>query len=164
MRYSLPTSGGTRIHLYLAATSSSVGASSQASGFLLSDIFSLENVEFVNKSFQFAEKHTKRQVTQHGWLSSLLGNGDKWIEIVYGEEEYFESDRIELPRQDKNLLYRHDKLSEPTKEWTLSYVLPESPFTSVLTVSRSHLSLRCKKKVSDIPARDGKIANLFNSV
>jgi hypothetical protein len=31
--------------------------------------------------------------------------------------------------------------TEPTKEGTLSFVLFESPFTSVSTVSRGHLSL-----------------------
>jgi hypothetical protein len=33
------------------------------------------------------ERHVKRQVTQHGSLPSLLGYGDKGIEIVYGEEK-----------------------------------------------------------------------------
>jgi hypothetical protein len=34
------------------------------------------------------ETHTKRQATQHGCLSSLLGNRVKGIEIVFGEEKY----------------------------------------------------------------------------
>jgi hypothetical protein len=33
------------------------------------------------------------------------------------------------PRQDKNLLYRHDESNEPTKEGPLSFVRFESPFT-----------------------------------
>ncbi len=33
------------------------------------------------------EIHTKRKATQHGCLPNLLGDGDKGIEIVYGEEE-----------------------------------------------------------------------------
>ncbi len=38
---------------------------------------------------QYSEKacpktHTKRQATRHGYLPSLLGDGDKGIEIVYG--------------------------------------------------------------------------------
>ncbi len=33
------------------------------------------------------ETHTKRQATQHGCLPSLLGDGDKGIEIVFGEEK-----------------------------------------------------------------------------
>jgi hypothetical protein len=32
------------------------------------------------------ETHTNRQATQHGCLSSLLGDRDKVIEIVNGEE------------------------------------------------------------------------------
>ncbi len=34
------------------------------------------------------ETQTKRQVTLHDCLPSLLGDGDKWIEIVYSEEKY----------------------------------------------------------------------------
>jgi hypothetical protein len=33
------------------------------------------------------ETHTKRHATQHGCLPNLLGDGDKGIEIVYGEEK-----------------------------------------------------------------------------
>ncbi len=33
------------------------------------------------------ETQTKRQATQHGFLSSLLGDGDKGIEKVYDEEK-----------------------------------------------------------------------------
>jgi hypothetical protein len=32
---------------------------------------------------------TKRQATQHGYLPSFLGDGDKAIEIVYGEEKKY---------------------------------------------------------------------------
>ncbi len=35
------------------------------------------------------ETHTKRQATHHDCLPSLLGDGDKGIEIVYGEEKIF---------------------------------------------------------------------------
>ncbi len=38
-------------------------------------------------------------------------------------------------------LYRHDKPDKPTKDGPLSFVLFESPFTSVSTVSRDHPSL-----------------------
>jgi hypothetical protein len=37
--------------------------------------------------------------------------------------------------------YWHDKPNEPTKEVPLSFVLFESPFSSVSTVSRGHPSL-----------------------
>jgi hypothetical protein len=47
----------------------------------------------------------------------------------------------EKPRQNKNLFYRHDEPNEPTKEGPLSFVLFESPFISVSTVSRGHPSL-----------------------
>jgi hypothetical protein len=33
------------------------------------------------------DTHNKRQATQHGCLPSLLGDGDKGIEIVYGKEK-----------------------------------------------------------------------------
>jgi hypothetical protein len=33
------------------------------------------------------DTHYKRQATHHGCLPSLLGGGDKGIEIVYGEEK-----------------------------------------------------------------------------
>jgi hypothetical protein len=35
--------------------------------------------------FSISLIHTKRQETQLGWLPSLPGDGDKNIEIVYGE-------------------------------------------------------------------------------
>jgi hypothetical protein len=79
------------------------------------------------------ETHTKRQATQHGYLPSLLGDGDKEIEK-------------------KNILYRHTKANEPTKKGPLSFVLSESPFASVSTVSRGHPSL--------VPSRPTK-ASLF---
>jgi hypothetical protein len=48
---------------------------------------------------------------------------------------------LEQPRLNKNLLYRHGKPNEPTKEGTLSFVLFESPFTQVSTVSKAQSSL-----------------------
>jgi hypothetical protein len=49
---------------------------------------------------------------------------------------------LEQPRQNKNLLYWHDKTNKQTKERPLSFVLTESPFTSVSTVTRyTHLHL-----------------------
>ncbi len=49
--------------------------------------------------------------------------------------------RLEQLRQNKNLLYRHGRPYESTKEGPLSFVLFESSFASVSTVSRGHLSL-----------------------
>jgi hypothetical protein len=60
---------------------------------------------------------------------------------VYGEEKYFVLGGPEQPWKDKNLFYRHYEPNEPTKAGPLSFVLFESPFTSVSTVSRAHPSL-----------------------
>jgi hypothetical protein len=56
-------------------------------------------------------------------------------------EKFFVLGRQEQPRQNKNLLYRHYKPNEPTKKRPLSFVLFESLFTSVSTVSRGQPSL-----------------------
>ncbi len=61
------------------------------------------------------ETHTKRQAAQHGCLPSLLGGGDKEIEKCTMVKKYFVLGRLEQPRQNKNLLYLHDKPTEPTK-------------------------------------------------
>ncbi len=65
----------------------------------------------------------------------MNGNSVRW------GKKYFVLGRIEQPRQDKNLLYQQDQPNEPTKERPLSFVLFESPFTPVPTVSRCHPSL-----------------------
>ncbi len=50
---------------------------------------------------------------------------------MYSEEKkYFALGRLEQPRQDKDLLYRHNEANEPTKEGPISYVILESPFDS----------------------------------
>jgi hypothetical protein len=79
--------------------------------------------------------HAKKPATQHGCPLSLLGDGDKSIEIVYDEEKKFVLGLLKQPKKNKNLLYKHDKPNEPTKEGSPSFVLFESPFTSVSTVS-----------------------------
>ncbi len=42
-----------------------------------------------------AETHAKRQATQHDCLPSLLGDGDKLIEIVTVRKKTFVLDRLE---------------------------------------------------------------------
>ncbi len=83
----------------------------------------------------------KRQVTQHGCLPvpSLLGDGDHGIEKYTVREKsiLYWADQSMQPRLNKNLLYRHDKPNEPIKKGLLSFVLFESPFTSVSTVSKA---------------------------
>ncbi len=64
----------------------------------------------------------------------------KWKSVQWGKK-YFVLSWLEQPRQDKSLLYGHNESSEPTKEGTLSFVLFESPFTSVSPVGGCHPSL-----------------------
>jgi hypothetical protein len=72
----------------------------------------------------------------------LLDDGVRRNEMMCGEENFlFVLGQLEKPRQNKNLLYQHGKSNEPTKEGPLSFVLFESPFTSVSKVSRGHPSL-----------------------
>ncbi len=54
------------------------------------------------------------------------------------KQTYFVLGRLEMSRQNKNLLCQQDKPNEPTKEGSLLFVLFESPFTSVSKVSRGH--------------------------
>jgi len=67
---------------------------------------------------------------------------------VYGKKKIFSLGRLERPRHDKNLLYRHDKLNEPTKErgslYSLSSRLPQfqqsaaaTPLSSLFACSTS---------------------------
>jgi hypothetical protein len=61
---------------------------------------------------------------------------------MYGEgKKYVVLGRQGQPRQNKNLLDLHDKPNEPSKKGPLSFVLFESPITSISTVSRGHPSL-----------------------
>ncbi len=66
--------------------------------------------------------------------------GRKELKLCTVGKKYFVLGRLEQPRQNKNLLYRHDLPNEPTKKGPLSFVLLESPFTSISTVSRGHPS------------------------
>ncbi len=81
----------------------------------------------------YSETHTKRQATQHGCLPkcpvpSLLGDGEKETEIVYGEEKIFCTGPTRAVKAEQNLLYRHDKPNEPTKKdpFHLSSLSPHS--------------------------------------
>ncbi len=71
-----------------------------------------------------------------GWWGQRHCNSVQW-----GKKKYFVLGRLERPRQNKILLYWHDKPNEPTKEEPLTFVLFESPFTSLSTVSRGHSCL-----------------------
>jgi hypothetical protein len=70
----------------------------------------------------------------------LLGDVDKGIEIMYGEEKIFCTGLARAAKAaQKSLLPARQ--AQPTKEGHLSFVLFESPFTSVSTVSRGYASL-----------------------
>jgi hypothetical protein len=69
------------------------------------------------------ETHNKRQATQRCCLPIILGDRDKVIERMNGEEKIVGTGPNEHSKQNKNLLYRHDKHNEPTKEAPLSFVL-----------------------------------------
>jgi hypothetical protein len=80
-----------------------------------------------------SEIHTKRQATQHDCLSSLLGDEDKCIEIVYVEE--------------KLILYWATRAAKAGQIFlVLAGQAPRThqgrtPFISVSTVIRVHPSL-----------------------
>ncbi len=91
-----------------------------------------------------SETHTKRQATQHGCLPSaqLAGRwGQRNCNSVWWWKTYFVLGRQEQPKQNRNLLYRHEKSKEPTKKGPLQFVLFECPFTWVSTISRGRPSL-----------------------
>jgi hypothetical protein len=58
-----------------------------------------------------------------------------------GRKKIFSTGPTRATKAEQNLLYWHGKPNEPTKEGPFSFVLLESPFTSVSTVSRGHFSL-----------------------
>ncbi len=63
----------------------------------------------------------KRQATRHDCLPSLLGDGDKLSEKLFGEENFLVQGQLEPLRQNKNLLYRYDEPNELTQEGHLQY-------------------------------------------
>jgi|LakMenEpi03Aug12_release.lakeMendotaPanAssembly.Ray.scaffolds.fasta_scaffold490322_1 hypothetical protein len=76
----------------------------------------IESSLLVDSAAFYNSLRPRGAVTQHGCLPSLLGGGHKGIEIVYGEETIFSIlGRLEQPRQNKNILYQHEKPNQPTK-------------------------------------------------
>jgi hypothetical protein len=67
----------------------------------------------------------------------LPGDGDKGIEKEFSEEKIFSTGLTKAARaEQKSLVTGHDKHNKSTKEGPFSFVLFETPFTSVSTVSR----------------------------
>jgi hypothetical protein len=98
------------------------------------------NTGALGEPWERQETHTMRQATQHGWLASLLGDGDKGTEIVYGEEKNIFLGRLDQPKQNKYLVPAR-QAQRTNQERTLSFVLFESPRTAVST----HLSFNSQQ-------------------
>jgi hypothetical protein len=60
---------------------------------------------------------------------------------LFPEKEYINGFAVAVQGRAKISCTYHGKPNKPTKEGPLSFVLFESPFTSVSTVSRGHPSL-----------------------
>jgi hypothetical protein len=86
----------------------------------------------------------------------LLGDGETGIEILYGDEKRIFMVPTKVAKAEQKSLVQHDKPNEPTKEGPLSFVLVDSPFPWVSTVSRDHTSL-----VSEVLVRHRK--NLYGN-
>jgi len=86
------------------------------------------------------ETYIQRQAALHDCLPRLLGDGNTNIEKVYIKgQKKFCTGPSRAAKAEKNILYRHDKPNELTKQEGPHSL--ESPFTSVSTASRGHLSL-----------------------
>jgi hypothetical protein len=71
---------------------------------------------------------TQRQATQHDCLPDCWAMGTNKVKKCAVRKIIFCMGRLEQPRQDKNLLYRYDESSEPTKDpFHLYSVSPHSP-------------------------------------
>ncbi len=68
--------------------------------------------------------------------------GTNELKQCTGRNKIFCTEPIRTAKAGQTLVYRHDwSNGPPTKEGPLSFVLNESPFASVSTVSRGHPSL-----------------------
>jgi len=88
------------------------------------------------------ETHIKSQATRHDCLPSLLGDGDKLSEKVFGEEIFCTGQTIVVKAGQKYLVpaHRAQCSNQGRTPFICTGILLESPFASVLTVSRGHPS------------------------
>jgi hypothetical protein len=94
------------------------------------------------------EIHKKRQATRHDCLPSLLGDGDKAIEIVYGEEKIFFSGPTRAAKAEQKF-FVPARRTQQTNHGPLSFVLFGSRFASVSIVSREYPSLAPERQHLD---------------
>ncbi len=93
-------------------------------------------------SYSPSETHTKRQATRHGCLSILLGDGNKWIEIVYGGDKNIVNWANYSQGWTKISCTGTTRLTQRTSQGKILLFVPGTLFfTSVSTVSRGHPSL-----------------------
>ncbi len=86
----------------------------------------------------------KRQATRHDCLPSLLGDRDKELKNMYGEEKYcfvLITDLTRAVKARQKSLVPAQGAQRTNQEEPLSFVLFESPFVSDSTVSLGHPSL-----------------------
>jgi hypothetical protein len=82
------------------------------------------------------ETHIKRQVTWHDCLPSSLGVGDKWSEIVSGEEKIFCTRPTRATKAGQKYLLPARRAQRTNQGRTLFICTPRVPFSTVSTVSR----------------------------
>jgi hypothetical protein len=57
-------------------------------------------------------------VTQHGCLPNVLGDGDKGIEIVYGEEKILFTGPTKAAKAEQKFLVPAGQAQRANQEWT----------------------------------------------
>ncbi len=97
----------------------------------------------VSNTTQHSQRHIirdrRRGTAQlHAYAACWARGKMKWNSIRWERKN---CGPVRAAKAEKNLLYWHYEPSEPTKEGHLLYILLESPFASVSTVSRGHPSL-----------------------
>ncbi len=82
---------------------------------------------YLNTGLQFcAEIRTKRQDTLHDCLPRLLGDGDKGIEIAYGEEKIFSTKPTRAAKAEQKSLIPA-RQAQRTNQKQAAFICPYSP-------------------------------------
>ncbi len=116
------------------------------------------------------ETHTMRQASQHVCLPSLLGDGDKWIKIVYGDVFYTGPTRAAKARQKSLVLARQAKLTNQRRTpficnfWVPIYHLQPAGATPVYSLSGAEVSKLCISVLEHLPFRDTIPLNILTAL